>query len=165
LRVPSFERFRQISAAGALFVCGMVVGAAAFNGINHEAYNQVILENYDLKQQLDTYRDEMERIRSDRTQSSVIQTITVSIEKPPDKPGVDVVTERELRKRLKGDLAGFLGRQIYRIRPDAALAKTLLEGKIYSGIGGNDYAVRVTTMMAVDGVLQVWVQARIHLRP
>lgn len=165
MRVPSFERFRRISAAGAFFVCGMVVGAAVWSGLANEEMNQMLLRKIELEEQIAGYKDDLKRLQNDTEKGSVIQSITVFIEEPEGKNSIDLVTEKELKKRIKDDLAGFRGRRIYDIGKDARFARSLLEKKVYSGIGENDYEVRIMTMLVADGVLQVWVEAKIHLRP
>lgn len=165
MRVPSFERFQRFAAAGAFFVCGMVVGAAVWSGLANEQYNQVVLENMKLNQQIETYQEDLNRIRDDSNKLSTIRRIAVFVEGPKDKPPLDAVTENELKKRVKNDLDGFRGRSVYQIGKDAQFARSIFENKIYSGIGEEDYEVKITTMLAADGVLQVWVVAQIHLRP
>jgi hypothetical protein len=165
MRVPSFERFQRMSAAGAFFVCGMVVGAALWSGLANEQYNKVVLDNLQMAQQLETYKEDLNRAKDDSDKQSTIRRITVFVENAPDKPAIDVVTENELKKRIKNDLDGFRGRSIYQIGKDAQFARALFEKKVYTGIGEADYEVRITTMLAADGVLQVWVTAEIHLQP
>ncbi|WP_276354176.1 hypothetical protein [Cohnella caldifontis] len=165
MRVPSFERFQRISAAGAFFVCGMVVGAAVWSGLANEQMNQVILRNIELKEQIDNYQEELSRMQNDSEKGSIIQSILVFVEEPAGKTPLDAVTERELKKRIRDDLTGFRGRRVYNIGKDAQFARSLFENKIYSGIGDNDYEVRISTILVADGVLQVWVQAKVHLRP
>jgi hypothetical protein len=165
MRVPSFERFRRISAAGAFFVCGMVTGAAVWSGLANGQYNRAIKENFELAEQIDNYKENIDRLQNDMHKESLIQSVIVFIEEPPGKPPIDVVTEKELKKRLKEDLSVFRGRRIYNIGKDAPFARGLLEKKIYAGIGQNDYLIRVNTMLIADGVLQIWVEARVYVAP
>jgi hypothetical protein len=166
VRVPSFERFQRISAAAALFICGLVVGAAVFNGLNHAALSNAIDENYKLREQAENHQDQINRLNEDLGKESVIQAVVVYIEEPAGKPSVDVVTEKELKRQLKQDLSVFRGRKIYTIGRDAPFTRKVLEKKIYSDIGQNDYKVRITTMLVADGVLQVWVEvSKAALRP
>lgn len=165
MRVPSFERFQRLSAAGAFFVSGMVVGAALWSGLAHEQFNQVVLENIELKQQVETYQEDLDRIKDDSAKQSTIRRITVFVENVNDKTPLDAIAENELKKRVKNDLDGFRGRSVYQIGKDAQFARSIFENKLYSGIGDDDYEVRITTMLAADGVLQVWVVAQIHLQP
>jgi hypothetical protein len=165
MRVPSFDRFKRLSQLAAFFVCGMVVGAAAFNGLSHEAYNKVVETNYELRSQIEDYQEQINRLEKDLGKESVIQGITVFVGVPEGKPAIDVVTEAELKKRIKKDLDGFRGRLIYNIGKDAPFVRKIFEKKVYAGIGENDYAVRITTILVADGVLQVWVEAKVHLKP
>jgi TRAP-type uncharacterized transport system substrate-binding protein len=161
MRVPPFERFQRISALTAVFVCGMVVGAAAFNGLMNEEYNKAILKNYQLTQQIENDQERISRLENDLGKESVIQGIMVFVGVPEGKPALDIVTEKELKKKLKDDLTSFRGRRIYDIGRDSSFARKLFEKKVYSGIGENDYMVRITTILVADSVLQVWVEARV----
>lgn len=164
MRVPSFERFQRISAAGAFFVCGMAVGAAVWSGLANEQMNQVILRNIELKEQIDNFQEELRRMQSDSERGSLIQSILVIVEEPSGREPLDPLTERELKKRIRDDLSGFRGRRVNDIAKDSRFARNLFENKIYSGIGDSDYMVRISTVLAADGVLKVWVEAKVHLR-
>ena len=165
MRVPSFERFRRLSAAGAFFVCGMIVGAALWSGLSHEQFNRIALENMTLTQQIETYQKDLDRMKYDSNQLTTIRRITVYVENPKGKPPLDAIAENELKKRVKNDLDAFRGQSVYQIGKDAQFARSIFENKLYSGIGEDDYEVRITTMLVADGVLQVWVAAEVHLRP
>jgi len=165
MRVPSFERFQRLSAAGAFFVCGMIVGAAIWSGLAQAQYSEIVRKNMELTQQNDTYQEDLNRIKDDSSKLTTIRRITVYVENPQDKPPLDAIAENELKKRVKNDLDGFRGRSVYQIGKDAQFARSIFENKLYSGIGDDDYEVRITTMLAADGVLQVWVAAEVHLRP
>jgi len=165
MRVPSFERFRRLSAAGAFFVCGMVVGATLWSGLMHEQFNQVVLDNMKLNQQNETYLEDLNRMRDDSSKFSTIRRIVVFVESPKNKPPLDAIAENELKKRVKNDLDGFRGRSVYQIGKDAQFARSIFENKLYSGIGEDDYEVRITTILAADGELQVWIVAQVSLRP
>lgn len=161
MRVPSFERLGRFMQVIAFFVCGMVVGSAIYSALQNDEVDRLILENYHLKDQLTTSNKTLEKIQEFR-KGNVIQDIVPFIEAPNNSAAIDVVTEKELKKRLREDLSIFIGRSIYKIGSDSQLARNLLEKKIYADIGDNDYAVSVKTILVVDGVLQVWVEASIH---
>lgn len=165
MRVPSFERFRRLSAVAAYFVCGMVVGAAVWSGMASEQYNQVVLDNIELTQQIEKYKEDIDRMQGNSDKENIIQSIEVFIEEPPNEQPLDAVTEKELKKRVKLDLDGFRGRKIYSIGQDAQFARPMLQNKIYSGIGDQDYTVKINTVLVADGVLTVWVEAEVYLRP
>jgi hypothetical protein len=57
MRVPSFDRFQKMMAAGAFFVCGAIVGIAAFNGLASERLNQALLRNIELEGQVSHYEE------------------------------------------------------------------------------------------------------------
>lgn len=162
MRVPSFDRFQKIAQATAFFVCGMVVGSAVYGGLENDQMNRVILENYKLRDQLNSARDDLEQAEKIRNQN-VIRNIVVYIEEPPNKAKLDILTETELKRRLKEDLLIFVGRSIYNIDSDALFARKLLQKKIYDNIQDKDYVVSVKTVLVVEGKLQVWVEADVHV--
>lgn len=162
MRVPSFERFRRLMQAAAFFVCGTIVGAAVFGAIQNDVVDRVLLANLKLKERLDEVAKELAQSEQLRKEN-VIRSIVVIIEDTAGKSAVDALTETKLKAKLKKDLSIFLGRSIYTIDSDARLARKLLEQKIYENVEDKDYEVTVRTMLVVDGVLQVWVEAKVHL--
>ncbi len=147
--------------AAAFFVCGMMVGSAVYNALKIDFVNEVIEENFKLQDQLATVKNDLQKLQVRK--ENVIRNIVAIIESPQGKPDFDILTETALKKALKKDLSIFLGRSIYDINSDAQLAQKLLKNKIYDNIGDTEYEVSVKTMLVVDGVLQVWVEASIHL--
>ncbi|MFC5704306.1 hypothetical protein ACFPVX_23700 [Cohnella faecalis] len=164
MRVPSFEKFQRFTGAAAIFVCGCIVGAAAFNGLANGQLDKAIQRNYELRDQLNDLDSKLRQANQFKSKQTVIKTIRPFIESPQGKTDLDIVTETELKNRLKNDLSIFLGRSIYTIDSDALLARKLLARKIYVDIGGKDYAVSVKTILVVEQELQVWAEAEVHLR-
>lgn len=154
MRVPDFKRYRGFMHSLAFFVCGMIVGAAVFNAMVLDQTNRIMTQNYEIKEQLDLAENQLLANR----QVTVIRSIIVFVLKPDDgKPALDAVSEVQLKKAIQKDLSILIGRSVYKIGSDAELVRTLLEGKIYTDIGGKDLLVSIRTMLAADSVLQVWV--------
>jgi hypothetical protein len=162
MRVPSFSRFQRFMQGMAFFVCGLVVGSAVYSALENTVVNQTILDNYKLQDEVNSLKEDLKDIQQVRKEN-VIHQITPYIEVPKNKPDLDILTVTELKKALKEDLSIFIGRSIYTINTDAKFAERLLKKKIYNPIGDRDYEVSVKTMLVVDGVLQVWVVAVVHL--
>jgi hypothetical protein len=161
MRIPTFERFQRFMQVTAFFVCGMIVGSAVYSALENDRVNQIIQDNYKLQDELDTIKKDLDYVQQ-RSKENVIRNIVLFIEEPQGKPVLDIVTQKELKKRLKEDLKIFIGRSIYKIGSESQLARKLLEQKIYDHIGDQDYEVSVKTMLVVDGDLQVWVEAKVH---
>lgn len=164
MRIPSFDRFQRFMQVAAFFVCGMVVGSAVYSALENDMVDQAILKNYQLEDQLETMRMELKLAQQERNENIInqIKIIFQQQEKKEDK--IDILTETALKKRVKGDLDMFLGRSIYDINTDAVFVRKLLSTKIYDNVADKDYAVSIKTILVVDGVLQAWVEAKIHLR-
>lgn len=146
----------------AFFICGVIVGSAVYSAMRMNLVDQVIQENYKLKDQLESVNNDLKNARQVRKEN-VIRSIVTIIESAQGKPNLDILTETELKNALKTDLFIFVGKSIYEINSDAKLAQKLLNKKIYDHIQDKDYEVSIKTMLVVDSVLQVWAEAKIHI--
>ncbi|RED56602.1 hypothetical protein [Cohnella lupini] len=163
MRIPSFHRFGKFMQVAAFFVCGMVVGSAVYSALSNLVVENVIQENYQLKDQLETMRTELQLAQQIRKEN-VLHNIKIIFQQGKEENKLDILTETELKKKVRGDLDIFLGRSIYVINSDAVIARRLLGSKIYDDIQSKDYEVNIKTILVVDGVLQVWAEAKVHLR-
>jgi hypothetical protein len=161
MRIPTFERFQRFMQVTAFFVCGMVVGSAVYSALENGMVDGLIRENYRLQDQLGTIKKEYEQVQQLHNEN-VIRNIVPFVEDTQGKSTIDIVAETELKKRLKQDLKIFIGRSIYKIGSDSQLVRNLLDKKIYDHIGDQDYEVSFKTILVADGVLQVWVEAKVH---
>lgn len=159
MRVPSFDRFRRLMQVAAFFVCGMIVGSAVYSALMNDQYDLVIVENRLLRQQLDAIAESLKKEEKIR-KTNVIKNIVPYVVVPSGTPELDVLTETDIKKRLKSDLDIFLGRSIYNINTDASLARKLLNKIVYE-FGDKNYEVTVLTMLVADGELQVWVRVAV----
>lgn len=156
MRVPSFYRFRRFMQVAAFFVCGTIVGSAVYSALMNDQFDNAIVENRLLRQQVDAMKESLDKAEKIR-KTSVIRNIVPYVIVPSGEPELDVLTETDIKKRLKSDLDIFLGRSIYNIDKDAPLARKLLNKIVYE-IGSKSYEITVQTMLVADGVLQVWVR-------
>jgi hypothetical protein len=161
MRVPSFDRFQRLMQIVAIFVCGAIVGSAIYSALQNDIVDQLIAENIELKDQAEFYKKEINKQAQQQRKENSIHSVVSYIE-GKSKTDIDLLTEKELKKRLNNDLAIFIGRSIYEIHKDARFAQPLLSGKIYDHIEGKDYELNIKTILVVDGVLQVWALASEH---
>lgn len=164
MRVPPFERYRGGLRGAAVFACGMIVGAAIYNGIFQFQVSQLDTINSDLKTQIKQHEEEIESLKQYKNQHTVIHNIQIYIEHPDEKDELDPITENEIKLRLKKDLNIFRGRNIFKINNDANFARHLIEGKIYTSIQDKDFKISIKTMLVNDGLLQIWVEAAPYTR-
>lgn len=144
-----------------MFTCGCIVGAVVFAGVSNDALNATRRRNIELTDQLDDMKSKLQQANKFKNRQTAIRTIRPIIEEPPGtENAIDILTESELKKRLKSDLSIFLGRSIYDIHADALFARRLLGSKLYPDIHGKNYIVAVKTVLVVDQELQVWVEAK-----
>ncbi|TVX97990.1 hypothetical protein [Cohnella terricola] len=162
MRIPSFDRFQKFMQVTAFFVCGMIVGSAVYSALKNAIVDKVIFENYNLQDQLETVKKDLEAAHLIRKENVIRSIVMTFVYEQANEP-LDILTEKELKKRLKDDLEIFQGRSIYLINKDAEMARKLLSTKMYAQVEGQDYDVTIRTILVVDGVLQTWVEAKKHL--
>lgn len=162
MRMPFFSRFQRSMQLTAFFVCGLIVGSAVYSALENTVVDRALMDKYKLQYELESLKKDLKEIQQVRKEN-VIRSIVPFIEVPQGKIDLDILTVSELKKALKADLSIFIGRSIYTINTDAKFAERLLKERIYDDIGDRDYEVSVKTILVVDGVLQVWVVADLHL--
>ncbi|KWX71186.1 hypothetical protein [Paenibacillus jilunlii] len=160
MRVPPFRQFRRFSQLSAIFVLGMVAGSIMYNAVFHMGYNVLWLNNQDLRVQIEQYRKDIQTLKKYNNTSTVIREIKLRTEDSKAKEGaaaLDPVTVKEIIRKMSTDLEPMRGRSMFDIDTDGKLARLLLDGKIYI-VREKEYAVRIRTMLVMEGVLQIWVE-------
>lgn len=164
MRVPPFDRFRRMSASLGLFVLGMVVGAAVYNGLLVAKFEALANQLYETEEKLGQYELEIRSLTLYKNQHAIIKKIVTHIETnrgPDGSPQpLDAVTEARLKQQLQKDLAAFEGRSVYDIDSEARLARLLLDGKVYRGLETTEYVVEIRTVLVADNTMNIWVTAR-----
>ncbi|WP_342439247.1 hypothetical protein NSS79_10150 [Paenibacillus sp. FSL L8-0436] len=166
MRIPPFHRYRRFSQISAVFVLGMVAGAVAYNAIFHMGYNVLWLNNQDLRVQIEQYRKDILTLKKYNNTSTVIREIKLRTEDSKVKDGaaaLDPVTTKEIISKMVSDLEPMRGRSMFEIDTDGKLARLLLDGKIYI-VREKEYAVKIRTMLVMEGVLQIWVEINPYKR-
>ncbi|NUU63885.1 hypothetical protein [Paenibacillus agri] len=166
MRIPPFHRYRRFSQITAVFVVGMVVGGVVYNAIFHMTYNVLWLQNQDLLLQIDQYRKDIQTLKKYNNSSTVIREIKLRAEEGKIKEGepvMDPAIVKEIISKMSKDLAPMRGRSMFEIDTDGKLARLLLDGKIYI-VREKEYAVRIRTMLVMEGVLQIWVEINPYKR-
>jgi len=151
--------------AAAFFLCGMIVGAAVYSGLVLDQTNRIVLHNYELKERAELAEQQARQKEKPNASQTVVSSIVLYVNEVPGKEPLDAVTESALKEKLLTSLKrSFLGRKIYEIGSDAALARSLLDGAVYPDIEKKDYTVHIRTVLAADGRLTVWAEAAPLLR-
>lgn len=144
----------------------MVAGAVAYNAIFHMGYNVLWLNNQDLRVQIEQYRKDIQTLKKYNNTSTVIREIKLRTEDSKVKDGaaaLDPVTTKEIISKMVSDLEPMRGRSMFEIDTDGKLARLLLDGKIYI-VREKEYAVKIRTMLVMEGVLQIWVEINPYKR-
>lgn len=160
MRVPPFRQYRRFSQLSAIFVLGMVVGSVMYNAVFHMGYNVLWVNNQDLRVQIEQYRKDIQTLKKYNNTSTVIREIKLRTEDSKVKEGaaaLDPVTVKEVIRKMGTDLEPMRGRSMFDIDTDGKLARLLLDGKIYI-VREKEYAVRIRTMLVMEGVLQIWIE-------
>ncbi|ASA20296.1 hypothetical protein [Paenibacillus donghaensis] len=166
MRIPPFRRFRRFSQISAVFVLGMVAGCVVYNAIFHLGYNVLWLNNQDLRVQIEQYQKDIVTLKKYKNTSTVIREIKIRAEESKPKEGataLDPVTLKMILSEMGTDLEPMRGRSMFDIDTDGKLARLLLDGKLYF-VREKEYAVRIRTMLVMEGVLQIWVEITPHSR-
>lgn len=151
--------------AAAFFLCGMIVGAAVYSGLVLDQTNRIVLHNYELKERAELAEQQARQKEKPNAGQTVVSSIVLYVNEVPGKEPLDAVTESALKEKLLASLKrSFLGRKMYEIGSDAALARSLLDGAVYPDIEKKDYTVHIRTVLAADGRLTVWAEAAPLLR-
>ncbi|MFE4710344.1 MULTISPECIES: hypothetical protein [unclassified Paenibacillus] len=166
MRIPPFHRYRRFSQIIAIFVLGMVAGSVVYNAIFHMGYNVLWVQNQDLLVQNEQYRKDIETLKKYNNSSTVIREIKLRAEEGKTKEGepvMDPASVKEIISKMSKDLAPMRGRSMFEIDTDGKLARLLLDGKLYI-VRDKEYAVRIRTMLVMEGVLQIWVEINPYKR-
>lgn len=167
MRIPPFYRYRQGMQMAGMFILGAVVGALLFNSVYIARMDSLFSINGELESKLDQAERDLKLLNEHKNQHSAIKTIQAYIENGRGKGGsagakLDSQVEAALKKRLLADLSVFIGNSIYEIDSESRLARKLLDNKIYTDVLGKDYMIEIRTMLVVEGILKVWVQATVR---
>ncbi|MBH5317243.1 hypothetical protein I6N90_05390 [Paenibacillus sp. GSMTC-2017] len=169
MRLPTFERYVRGMQFLGVFLLGMLVGAITLNLLFIEEFEALYHTRNELEVKLEQYEQDIKNLNQYKNQHTVIKSIKLRVAEDnsgnPARPQIDKVTEGLLIKLVKEDLSIFLGQSIYEINSDAKFARTLLQRKVYMDVNGKDYLIDLRTVLLADNVLQIWFDARVHVRP
>lgn len=154
MRIPSNSRILAFSKTTSLIVLGMVLGSILYNAIFHASYNQLWLDNQDLKIQKKQFEDDIKTLKKYSNQQTVIKEIKIRAEQ--QDPPLDSIIVKEILVRVGDDIEVLRGRSVYEIDTDSKIARTLLDRKIYT-VREKNYAIQIKTMLVAESVLQIWI--------
>jgi len=158
LRVPPFESYKGLLQSTGLLISGIIIGSALFLSIYHQQLNTILIENRELIAENEKLMLDNNTYKKTRNQQSVVNQIDVVVESSPLNP-LDKVTEQEIEKRVRNDLAVIKGQKISVIAESPHIYQSLLSKKTYRGILDKDYMVNMKTMLLIQTELKVWVFA------
>lgn len=160
MRIPPFSRYRPLMRMTAVFVLGMIAGCVVYNGVFHLSYNALWLNNQELQLQLHQNEEDIKTLKKYSKRQTVIKEIKVRAEES-DK-GPDVASLKVMLQKLGDELEVLRGRDVFNIDEYSKMTRIMLNQKVYS-VREKEYTVQVKTMLVMEGVLQVWVQIRMHV--
>lgn len=76
--------------------------------------------------------------------------------------GPDEASLKVMLQKLGDELEVLRGRDVFNIDEYSKMTRIMLNQKVYS-VREKEYTVQVKTMLVMEGVLQVWVQIRMHV--
>ena len=161
MRVPPTYRLRPFIQISGVFVLGMIVGCIVYNAVFHASYNKLWLENKDLKIQEEQYIEDIKTLKKYSKRQTVIKEINVRAEESDKIP--DSVSVKEIIQLLGDELEVLRGRDVYNIDEYSKMTRIMMNKKTYT-VREKPYSVKITTMLVMEGVLQVWVEITPLLR-
>ncbi|MDQ6422341.1 hypothetical protein RB620_23200 [Paenibacillus sp. LHD-117] len=164
MRLPAFDKYVNALRLLGVFLAGSVVGAAVLHSLFVAKFESMYNTVYGLESKLEQYEGDIRELTQFKNQHTVIKRIQLRVMEGNTRDSrtpLNRLTETELIKRVKEDLSIFLGRSIFDIDADAALARKLLESKTYSDVNGKDYTIEIKTVLLADNVLQIWMTAHL----
>ncbi|MEK4731427.1 MULTISPECIES: hypothetical protein [Paenibacillus] len=161
MRVPPFERLRPFMQLSSVFVLGMITGGIIYNVIWHASFNQLWTNNQDLQFQLQQAEEDNKTLRKYSKRQTVVKEIKLIAEEASAEK-IDPINLKELLRRVSRDLEVLRGRDMFEIDSDSKLVRMLLHQKKYT-VRDKEYTIQVKTMLVMEGVLQIWLEAKERL--
>lgn len=161
MRVPPFERLRPFMQLSSVFVLGMITGGMIYNVIWHASFNQLWTNNQDLQFQLQQAEEDNKTLRKYSKRQTVVKEIKLIAEEASVEK-IDSINLKELLRRVSRDLEVLRGRDMFEIDSDSKLVRMLLHQKKYT-VRDKEYTIQVKTMLVMEGVLQIWLEAKERL--
>ncbi|KAF6576925.1 hypothetical protein JDW19_00435 [Paenibacillus polymyxa] len=161
MRVPPFERLRPFMQLSSVFVLGMITGGMIYNVIWHASFNQLWTNNQDLQFQLQQAEEDNKTLRKYSKRQTVVKEIKLIAEEASAEK-IDPINLKELLRRVSRDLEVLRGRDMFEIDSDSKLVRMLLHQKKYT-VRDKEYTIQVKTMLVMEGVLQIWLEAKERL--
>lgn len=161
MRVPPFERLRPFMQLSSVFVLGMITGGIIYNAIWHTSFNELWKNNQDLQFQLQQAQEDNKTLRKYSKRQTVIKEIKLIAEETSAEK-IDSINLKELLRRVSRDLEVLRGRDMFEIDSDSKLVRKLLHQKKYT-VRDKEYTIQVKTMLVMEGVLQIWLEAKERL--
>jgi hypothetical protein len=156
--VPPFRLFRHWLQSFGLVISGAVIGAAGFMLVFQHNMNELLMVNAALRSEKETLAEEIEALKNYKDQQTVIKSVQVQMEQPPDKERLEEIIAGEIKKRVYEDLKIFVGKPISVIDQDPQAVRSLFGKKPLLGINEKDYVAEINTIMVMNGELKIWLK-------
>ncbi|WP_058303369.1 hypothetical protein [Gorillibacterium timonense] len=164
MRVPPFERHPKLIVAFAIFCTGFICGCAVYMSLHQHHFNLLVVRNANLQSELDETREDLRSQANLRSKQSTVAQVKVLFDLQ-QSDDLDEWTQSALRKAVHQDLQTAVGSAASSIRLNPQVFLKLADGKLYSGIRGKEYRVRVQTLIVVQTELSVWITAKEYVKP
>lgn len=147
----------------ALIMISSVMGAGVYHVVYLHQFNELIMMNIDLSDQLAHYKAETEDLLRYKNRKTIIRSIVPHVYKPFKETSLPQMDEVEIRRRLLKDLSSLKGRNVFEIDEYSKLVEGVLAHKIYPRIHDKDYTIQLRTMLVTEGVLHVWIDVHTYI--
>jgi hypothetical protein len=157
--VPSLERFARFSQAIGIFIAGSIVGAAIYMSLHQHLFNTIWLEKYEYQEKIKDLEDQMKSIRRLQGEQGIVAKVNVHVESEEGKPPLDSVIQKELEAKLRTELKFLIGKKTSEIQENRDVYRKLLADRVYYGVQGKDFRVKVHALFINGTQLTYWLTA------
>ena len=166
MRVPPFYRYTRYMRGLAIFICGLIIGAAIFSSLQHHMYTILAIRNEKLTQDNKQLQLNLQQANRTKLRASSIATIQVEYETTATDRSriIDELTTEEIEAKVRDHLRSMIGKSTSLLKEVPQIFYALVEEPSYRTSNGNTYKVRVKRFLLIQSDLIVTITANEDLR-
>lgn len=166
MRIPPFYRYTSYMRRLAVFICGLIIGAAIYSSLQHHMYTILAIRNEKLTQ--DNIQLELNLQQANRTKLRASSIATIQIEYEATATDrtrmIDELTTEEVEAKVRNHLRTMIGKSTSLLKEVPQVFYALVEEPSYRTSNGNTYKVRVKRFVLIQSELIVTITANEELR-
>lgn len=166
MRIPPFYLYTRYMRGVAIFICGLIIGAAIFSSLQHHMYTILAIRNQKLTQDNKQLQINLQQANKTKIRASSIATIQVEYETTEiDRTNmIDELTTKEVEAKVQDHLRTTIGKSTSLLKEAPQVFYALVEEPSYRTSNGNTYKVRVKRFVLIQSELVVTIAINEDLR-